>query len=528
MPDTDVKTSSGVINPDSINPFSVDQTSTLETVDGDDVSRDGFELSINLTDSEVAEKINIAIVIDQSGSTRNSSGTDFNGDGSDDSILVAEIYAAQDLFDAYIAAGYDAEDVTISLITYENGSEVRGTFTLEDSVEFQAALTEIANEGPQGATNYVAGLDAVGDAWSDSGAEPTDTNVVVFMSDGYPYPGGQDISGAAGDLADDWQAAISGIGLGVNSSLTALNQLDNTPGGASQVLSGDELLDIVVQPLSDADFLRFEIVIDGFDANGDPIQQIIILEEDNPAVTTTQFGRVVNGFELDPRFVPGTDVTVAVTSVFAPDPANPSSGDQTLTTAHEVTVVVCFTPGGTVDIETLVVGDQVVTRDHGVQCIRWIGATIVGAERIAANPHLRSILFRQGALGKNLPETDLRVSRQHRILVRDWRAEVMFGTEGGVLVPAFTLCNDHSIMAEDQTAPVTYIHIAFDDHEVIYAEGVETESFQAAERTVRSMNSAQRSELMELFPELADGDEATIVSARKQPVAREARILAPR
>ena len=71
------------------------------------------------------------------------------------------------------------------------------------------------------------------------------------------------------------------------------------------------------------------------------------------------------------------------------------------------------------------------------------------------------------------------------------------GKEGGVLVPAFTLFNDQSITVEDQTEPLTYIHMAFDNHEVIYAEGVETESFQPADRVARNMNSEQRAELQE-------------------------------
>lgn len=523
------------INPDSINPFAVDQTTTLQTVNtDDDVSEDGFELSIDLTDSEVAEQINIAIVLDQSGSTRNSSGTDFTGNGKDDTILAAEIYAAQDLFDAYIAAGYNPDEITISLITYTDDATVRGTFSLDEGTEFEAALAEIADEGPQSTTNYVAGLDSVGDAWAGIGAEATDTNVVVFLSDGYPYPGGQDISGSADDLADDWNAAISGIGVGENSSLTALNLLDNTDGGATQVLSGQELLDVIVEPLSDADFLRFEIVVEGFDAEGNPLEQVITLYEDDPAVITTQFGWSVDCYEIDPIFSAGQDITVTINSYFAEDPANPGSGEQIVTTEHHVAVVVCFTPGtqiltpaGNVNIETLVAGDRVVTRDHGVQRIRWVGTTSVGAKRIATNPHLRPILIRKGALGHDLPESDLRVSRQHRILVRDWRAEVLFGAEAGVLVPAFTLCNDHSIVPENQTAPLTYIHIAFDNHEVIYAEGVEAESFHPADRTVSSMNAAQRAELRALFPELEQPESVAFAAARKQPAAREARVLAP-
>lgn len=521
------------INPDSNNPIAVDQTTYLETVNGGGVDEDGFEISIDLSGSEVTEKVNIALVLDQSGSTAASSGTDFNGNGMDDSILTAELYAAQELFDAYIAAGYNPDEVSITLVSYTNDATVRGTFRLDQEDEFEAALTAIGNEGPLATTNYVAGLDAVGTAWTGANVDPADTNVVVFLSDGFPFPGGQDISGAAEDLEDDWGAEISGIGIGANSSLTALNQLDNTGSGATQVLSGQELLDVIVQPLTDAEFLRFEIVIDGVDANGDPMQQTITLPLGDPNVITTQLGWSVDCLPLDPAFDARQDITVTVNSYFAEDPGNPGSGEQVVTTIHEVPLVVCFTPGtriltptGPRNIEELEAGDRVVTRDHGSQCIRWIGATKLSLASVSATPALRPILIKQGALGPDLPESDLRVSRQHRILVRDWRSEVMFGVEGGVLVPAFTLCNDSSIVEEHPTAPVTYIHMAFDNHEVVYANGVEAESFHPAERTVSGMNAAQRAELFELFPELQGDDGVAFDTARRQPATREARVLA--
>ena len=97
---TDVATVTDVpIDPDSNNPITVSQTSTLHTVDNGGVNEDGFEVSANLTGANVAEQVNIAVVIDTSGSTADPSGTDFNGDGTIESILEAELIAAQALFD---------------------------------------------------------------------------------------------------------------------------------------------------------------------------------------------------------------------------------------------------------------------------------------------------------------------------------------------------------------------------------------------------------------------------------------------
>jgi Hint domain-containing protein/von Willebrand factor type A domain-containing protein len=526
------------INPESNNPISVDQTSILSTTDNGGIGRDGFELGVNLTGSNVAEQVNIAIVIDTSGSTGASSGTDFDGDGNNETILEAELFAAAELFDAYVDAGYDPSEISISLTTYSGNSDPVddqwGTFSIGERDDFVSALDDIRAEGSNGATNFEAGLNSVDTAWTNAGVDPADTNIVIFLSDGEPWPdpAAQDIEGARDDLVDDWGATISGIGLGINSSLDDLNRLDTTSDGANQVLSGQELLDIVVAPLTEADFLRFEITIEGFDDAGNPQTQTITLPEGDPAVITTQLGWSIDCLPIDPIFSPGQNVTVTVNGIFAEDPGNPGSGEQVVTTQHEVTIVVCFTPGtrivtpkGEIAVETLEVGDRVVTRDHGIQQIRWIGSTKVTRGRIATNASLRPILIRKGALGTDLPERDMRVSRQHRLLVRDWRAEVLFGEDDGVLVPAFALCNDKTITEERPTEDVEYIHIAFENHEIIYADGLEAESFHPADRTVAGLSEAQREELLTLFPQLAQDSEFAYSIARDGVRGREARLF---
>ena len=530
------------INPASNNPIKVDQTSYVQTLGNDAVDDDGFDISANLHGSEVAETVNIAIVIDNSGSTADDSGTDFDGDGSTDSILEGELYAAMRLFDAYISAGYDPSEINISLTTYHATSTQWGTFDLTERDDFIAALEDIGDRGPGGATNFVAGLNSVDTAWSGSGADPSDTNIVVFMSDGEPWPPGvpQDIEGARDALVGDWGADIAGIGIGANSSLGDLNRLDTTPDGADQVLSGEELLDIIVEPLADAEFLRFEIEVEGVDANGDPMTQTLIIDETtvdangDPVLVTTQLGWSFNCVPLDPAFDPTQDITVTFNGIFAEDPGNPGSGEQVVSTEHLLHLVICFTagtniltPNGPVAIEHLAGGDRVVTRDHGVQRIRWIGASEISAGRMQMRADLRPVLIGAGALGAGQPDADMRVSRQHRVLVRDWRSELMFGQEGGVLAAAFTLCNDGEIREERPATSVTYYHMAFDHHEIVYANGVETESFNPAERTVSAMDEAARQELLALFPELEMGGGFAYGSARAQLRRHEGSLLAP-
>lgn len=549
---TDVDTTTSILNPDSNNPESLTQTSTLFTTDNDGLNEDEFCVSVNITEQDLPEELNIVIAIDTSGSTRSSSGSDFTGDGNDDSILVAELFAAQALFDGYVNAGYNPDDITISVVSYSRNATDRGTFRLDDPVDpntgltpFQQALADIADDGPGGTTNYVAALNTSGEVLDDlNTGSPGDPdypgNLVVFMSDGFPVPSSQadgnpsPIETAADNLETSFGATISGIGVGENSSLDALNQLDNTSGGATQVEDISELLDAIVAPLADVELIEINFVIEGVDSNGNPLTQTITLPASDPRVIVTPTGYSVVELPIDPNFDPGTDVKVTVTSVFEPDPnAVPSPGpDQTITTSHDLAIVVCFTPGtliltpdGPIPVQNLAEGDRVITRDHGVQPIRWIGATTMSASYAAANKRLRPILIRKDALGPNQPERDMRVSRQHRVLVRDWRADVMFGEPDGVLVPAFALCNDSTIIEERPTEDVTFIHMVFDNHEVVYADGLEAESFHPAARTIAGLRSEQRAELLELFPELEAGRPFAYTAARDTLPGATARVM---
>ena len=494
----DESTVTGVpIDPESNNPIQVDQTSYIQTLydgtppENDGVGEDGFDVSVNLSGTNVTEEVNIAVVIDKSGSTSDSSGTDFNGDGTDETILEAELIAALTLFDAYVDAGYDPSEITISLTAYDDTATVYGSYTLDERADFIDALNDIRDDGPGGSTNFVAGLNSVDEAWSASGADPDATNIVAFLSDGEPWPPlpPQDIEGAREALEDEWGAVISGIGLGANSSVEDLDRLDNT-GGADQVLSTDELLDIVVEPLTDAEFLRFEIEIEGFDVNGDPQTQTITVDENtvdangDPVLITTQLGWSIDCLELDPIFSPTQDLTVTFNGIFAEDPGDPGSGEQVVTTEHTISLVICFvtgtqilTPGGLVAVEDLVAGDRVVTRDHGAQPIRWIGRRHVPGHGSNA-----PVQFAPGTIGNFAP---LRLSQQHRVLIHSQMAELMFG-HCDVLVPAKSLVNGVDICL-CACPRVEWVHLLLQDHHIVLAEGAPCETLLYGDMTQKIM-----------------------------------------
>lgn len=157
--------------------------------------------------------------------------------------------------------------------------------------------------------------------------------------------------------------------------------------------------------------------------------------------------------------------------------------------------------GGQKPVEDLRVGDMVRTKDSGYQPVRWIASRTLSAADFADTPSLRPIHIRAGALGEAKPTRDLKVSQQHCVLLDDWRCELVFG-EDEVLAPARALLNDSTVTVDRSDAEVTYHHFMFDRHEIVYANGVESESFHPAFSGTDALDEEKRAELFQLFPAL--------------------------
>lgn len=161
--------------------------------------------------------------------------------------------------------------------------------------------------------------------------------------------------------------------------------------------------------------------------------------------------------------------------------------------------IVCFAHGtlidtenGPVAVQDLQTGDLVRTMDHGLQPIRWVGSRTVDAVGRFA-----PIVIAADVLGNDRP---LVLSPQHRVLLGGWQAELLFGVPE-VLVAAKHLVDDDRILRREG-GTVTYYHIMFDQHEIVYADGTPCESFHPGQVGVTGMDDAQREEIFALFPEL--------------------------
>ncbi len=167
---------------------------------------------------------------------------------------------------------------------------------------------------------------------------------------------------------------------------------------------------------------------------------------------------------------------------------------------QENTGVACFTAGTAIRtptgdrlIEDLKVGDLVTTFDNGPQPIRWIGRRELGAAELAFNPHMRPILIRRGVMGA---ERDLLVSPQHGMLMPDQtlvRAKFLAEARG------------NPVRVAHGRRQVTYIHLLFDQHQIIFAENTPSESLYPGKMALAGMSVNARLDLAGHFADVEEG-----------------------
>ncbi len=141
-----------------------------------------------------------------------------------------------------------------------------------------------------------------------------------------------------------------------------------------------------------------------------------------------------------------------------------------------LTLVPCFTPGTLIEtdrgpraIERLRIGDRVVTRTGACKPIVWVGERHYRGAMVARERQLRPVRFAPGTMGRGRPSRSLTLSPQHGI----WLPT----PQGPRLVPAAALVDGGRIERTGAGVDLTYMHIALEDHDAIWAEDVAVETF---------------------------------------------------
>lgn len=162
-------------------------------------------------------------------------------------------------------------------------------------------------------------------------------------------------------------------------------------------------------------------------------------------------------------------------------------------------LVICFTPNtliatpkGPRPVQSLRPDDLVTTRDNGPRPLRWIGK-----RRVAAQGDFAPVKIAAGVLDNS---ADLLVSPNHRMLIEAASNDLHFGTTE-VFVAAKHLLN-HPGVARIAGCKVTYIHLLFDQHEVVFANDCPTESLFPGTTALSALDISARNEVLTLFPDL--------------------------
>jgi hypothetical protein len=148
--------------------------------------------------------------------------------------------------------------------------------------------------------------------------------------------------------------------------------------------------------------------------------------------------------------------------------ANSGNGSVTITpeAACYASGTRILTTNGEIPVESLNIGDYIVTVSGAHRPIKWIGHRAYAPHFANASPNLLPICFKAGSLGETIPTRDLYVSPKHAMFI------------DGVLIPAECLVNGATIIKTKRVdAALAYWHIELETHDVLLAEGAPSETF---------------------------------------------------
>lgn len=180
------------------------------------------------------------------------------------------------------------------------------------------------------------------------------------------------------------------------------------------------------------------------------------------------------------------------------------------------------TDQGEMPVAWIRTGDRVLTRDHGYQPVLWIDRTQIHSRDLVKHPNLRPIRMIKGCVGNGFPTHDLLLSPEHRVLLKSYQVEMLFGCDEA-FTPIKAITNDAEITQTQPDHDVFYYHILFEDHEIVQAEGIWVESFFPGKLALAALPPRKQMKVRKLLGPKTD----TMQTARLCLKPWEAKLLTP-
>lgn len=165
---------------------------------------------------------------------------------------------------------------------------------------------------------------------------------------------------------------------------------------------------------------------------------------------------------------------------------------------------VISTKSGDTAVEDLRPGDLIKTRDNNYQPLRWIGSCTLNQPDGESGDADYPLRIRADALGPMRPVQDLLVSPRFRILTNHPSCAALFGSSE-TLAPAVDLLDGDTIMRVRPASGLNFYNLMFDRHQIIEANGLETESYHPGNFGIAVMSLEMQAHLRQILQHL-DGD----------------------
>ena len=149
-----------------------------------------------------------------------------------------------------------------------------------------------------------------------------------------------------------------------------------------------------------------------------------------------------------------------------------------------------------VPVERLGPGDAILTRDRGAQPLRWVGKVT-----LRADGNFAPVVVTAGTMGN---PGDLAVSPHHRLF--------LYARSGGppaALIEARHLVDGDRITRRP-AAWIDYYSLVFNQHEIIYAEGIPVESLRVGADILTRLPAEIADDLRARFPGLEQSPHAAV------------------